>query len=64
MQDHGGSADDAFFSSARGLGLDLNDPSMTFEAVRAKDVSKRDRELMDRAAATILPPPPAKVLHS
>ena len=55
---------DGLVAPRDGLHLDLNDPLMTFEVVRPKDAHKMDHVMLDRAAATILPAPPAKVRQS
>lgn len=53
-------ADLPFAAPSSGLLLDLNDPAMTFEVVRAAD-HKVDNAVLNASAATVLPAPPLKV---
>ena len=54
-------ADLPFAQPSSGLLLDLNDPGMTFEQVRAADAPKLDPFVISASAATVLPLPPIKV---
>lgn len=48
-------------SASHHLLLDLNDPHMTFEVIRSKDLPRMDQVIANKAAATILPAAPLKV---
>lgn len=50
-----------FAQPSGGLLLDLNDPGMTFEVVRAADAHKLDPFVLSASAATVLPAAPIKV---
>ncbi|KAK9809275.1 hypothetical protein WJX73_000079 [Symbiochloris irregularis] len=54
-------ADLPFAQTPSSLLLDLNDPGMTFEVVRAADAHKLDPAVLNASAATVLPAPPLKM---